>query len=245
MPRQAPTYIVSAGVIGAPIKYKWNSDIGLGFYDSEVENIKLYEAIDASNFKAKMAIAVAITEWIVWRFDGHTNLSDAHLRVEAAWASAIDPAYAKDLTLQMTKDDDTAPVEGPLELALCLLGEIDALYANGNIFLASRIVYPARLARHLMPTKKVYDDWLSATLRRTAQIFPRGPKYDRKTPTYDASHEKPVPREFFDSALKYSQTASDAALNTFLQTLDPKQNPYLHTPQEMKAKGFKGTPYIF
>src|SRR5205823_13515194 len=131
MPRQAPTYIASAGVIGAPIKYKWNSDIGLGFYDSEVENMKLYEAIDASNFKAKMAIAVAITEWIVWRFDGHTNLTDAHLRVEAAWASAIDPAYTKDLMLQMTQDDDVAQVEGPLELALWLQEEVDALDANG------------------------------------------------------------------------------------------------------------------
>jgi hypothetical protein len=29
----------------------------------------------------------------------------------------------------------------------------------------------------------------------------------------------------------------------FLAALDHRKNPYLRTPQEMKAQGFKGTPY--
>ena len=32
-------------------------------------------------------------------------------------------------------------------------------------------------------------------------------------------------------------------LNAFLQSLDYNNNPWLCTPEEMLAKGFKGTPY--
>jgi hypothetical protein len=243
MPLKPPKYIETSGIIGAPIKYQWNSDLGLKFFAAKDLNIRMHDAINASNFKAKMGLAIAISEWIIWRFDGHANLNDAHNRIEAAWASVIDPLYSKELSLQMTKDDNVAPVEGPLELALCLLGKIHGRYCKGNIYLAAPIVNLAMLARHLMPDKKAFDSWLSTALRRAAQVFPRGVTYDRKTGTYDASHEKPVPREFFDPNWVYTEAAAEAALRAFLQTLDPKQNPYLRTPEEMKAAGFKGTPY--
>jgi len=238
-----PNFIKSTGIIGAPIKYKWNSDLGLKFYAAKDQNARLYKAIDASQFKAKMAIGAAVTEWIIWRFDGHTNLADAHQRIEAAWVSVIDPLYTKNLSLKMKEDDDAAPVEGALELALCLLGEIHGRYAKGNIYLAERIVNQSMLARHLMPEKKPFDDWLSTTLQRAAEAFPRTTNYDKRTGIFDASGEKPVPREFFDPNFQYTEVHAEAALRAFLQTLDPKQNPYLNTPEEMKAAGFKGTPY--
>jgi hypothetical protein len=227
MSLKIPTYIQKSGIVSVPISYKWNSNIGLHYYAAKDMNIRLYESIDASNFKAKMSIAVAVTEWIVWRFYGQVNLEDALFRVEAAWASSIDSNYINDLSLKMTKDDNIDSIGGALELALCLLGEIDSRYANGNIFLAGRIVNQTMLARHLMPNKKVFNDWLSLIFQRTAKLFPRGAKYDRRIGTYDASHEKPVPRDFFDPAFKYTETAAQEAVRAFLQSLDPKQNPYL------------------
>src|SRR5882762_5965541 len=123
MSLKPPSYIVSAGIIGAPIKYKWNNDLAMNFYGAE--SVRLYDAIDASNFKAKMAIGIVLAEWSIWRFEGPADLVDAHHRIEAAWASAIDLAYTNDLIFQLTDEadfHDKAIVEGPLELVLSFLG---------------------------------------------------------------------------------------------------------------------------
>lgn len=244
MPQKAPRYIESAGIIGASIKYKWSNDLAMSFDDAE--NVRLYNAIDKSNFKAKMAIGALLTEWIVWRFHGRADLVDAHNRIEAAWASIIDPAYVRGLDFELTDRDDfhdKAIVEGPLEIALDFLAVISSRYIEGSIYLAEPIAKQAMLAQHLMPNKKMFSSWLSDILRRTAKVFPREADYDEGAGIYDASHEKPVPREFFDPEFKYTDGAAEKALREFLQTLDPGKNPYLRTPEEMKALGFTGTPY--
>jgi hypothetical protein len=243
MTRTPPHYITAAGVVAAPINYKWNNDLALKFFAAKDMNIRLFEAIDASNFKAKMAIGTAVTEWIVWRFEGQADLKNAHQRLDAAWASVIHPLYVKDLSVNLTKDHDKEPVEGPLEIAMYLLGKTEGRYADGIIFLAAPIVNQSMLARHLMPDKKVFDGWLSATLRRAAKAFPRGPQYDRRMEKYDGSGEKPVPREFFDPGFEYTDVAVEQALRAFLKSLDAKKNPYLRSAKEMKAEGFDGEPY--
>jgi len=69
-------------------------------------------------------------------------------------------------------------------------------------------------------------------------------EYDDKSGKYDPSHEMPVPREFFEPGFEYSELAAHEAWKKFLQTLRPAENTYLRTPEEMKAEGFKGTPYV-
>jgi hypothetical protein len=243
MPLKPPSYIVNAGIMGAPIKYKWDNDLAMQFL--EPENVRLYDAIDKSNFRAKMALGAVLTEWIVWRFQGHVDLADALHRIEAAWASVIDPAYTKDLRFNLTRSihEKAAFVEGPLELALLALGETYAHYTTGSIYLANPVMKQALLARHVIPTKKAFADWLTDTLRRTAEVFPRNGDYDEDTETYDASHEQPVPREFFEPAFEYTEAVAKEALREFLRTLNPSETPYLRSPEETKAQGFKGTPY--
>jgi hypothetical protein len=173
------------------------------------------------------------------------DLVDAIDRIEAAWAGAIDPAYMRDLDADMTHDDDQFPVEGAFELALCLLGETSAEYGEGSIYLAESVVKLATLAAHVLPDKDIFQAWLSPTVRRLAQIFPRTADYDRSSGIYDASHEKPVPREFFDPSFHYDDAAAAAAIRQFLKSLDPRRNPYLSSADEMKAAGFAGTPYNY
>jgi len=241
---KVPNHIQNAGILGAPNKFKWNSEIALKFYAAKDQNVRLYDAIDQSNFRAKMAIGIAITEWIIWRFEGCTDLTDAQNRIEAAWASVVHLAYSKSLILKMTKDDKLNIVESVLELALCVLGEAHAWFKNGDIYLAEQIVKQAMLARHIMANKKVFSDWLSETLRLSAQVFPCEDEYDEDIGIYDASDEKPVPREFFfDPSFSYTEEAAFLVLKDFLDTLDPTENPYLNTSEEMKKLGFPGTPY--
>lgn len=246
MPKEAPSYIQDAGVIRAPINYKWNNDLALKFSAARDQNLRLSDALGSLSVKATIATGIAIAEWIIWRFEGYADLSDALRRIDAAWASVIDPAYTKDLDFELTDEDDFHDreiVKGPTEIALDLLGNLSTRYMGASTYVRGPVVRLAMLARHLMPDKKAFDHWLSETLRHAAGAFPANPAFDEDAGTYDASHEKPVPREFFDPSFAYSEAAANRILQDFLRTLDPATNPYLRSPEEMKAKGFKGTPY--
>lgn len=245
MHQPVPADIGSAGIASAPIEHTWDEDLALRLYAQKDPNMKLHRAIDEANFKAKMAAGVAITDWLLWRFEGHADLRDARLRLEAARASAVNSAYAKDLRFELKQEllfSKVPAVDGPIQLALTFLGSMDARYATGNVFLAAPIVKQVLLARHVMPNKKAFESWLSASLRHAAEVFPRGPTYERGT-KHDASAEAPVPREFFEPDFTYTSESGAEALRRFLKTLDPKANPYLYSAEEMRARGFKETPY--
>src|SRR3569833_3475296 len=79
-----PSYIKALGVVGAPIKYKWSSDVCTNLYDGD-ENVRLYEAIDASSYKAKMAMSAMLAEFVLWRFKDHTDITDGLKRVVVVW----------------------------------------------------------------------------------------------------------------------------------------------------------------
>jgi hypothetical protein len=246
MTLQCPEYIKQAAIAGAPVKFRWSNDIALNLYAAKDQNARLYQAVDLCSFKAQWAIDAALTEWILWRFEGLADLTDGLLRVQAAWAAAIDPAYAKSLAFKLTKGaaiHDTAPVQSCIELALAILGRGHGRYVAGQIYLAEMVVKQGVLARHVNPTPKSFDSWLSEALRRTATVFPRTGEYDRDSEVYDASGEKPVPRQFFDPSFNHTDAAAEQAVWEFLQGLDPQTNPYLRSPDEMRACGFTGTPY--
>lgn len=225
MLNEAPSYIKAAGVIGAPPKYKWNSDLAMDLDD--VENDRLYDAIDASSFRAKMALGSLLMEWVAWRFHGLVDVSDALLRTEAAWASVIDPTYSKSLDFETEADDDKEKVQAPLESALSDLGDVWTEYVKASIYLAEPVMKLAMLARHLMPDKKQFDGWLSPTLRHTAAVFPRGTTYDERSKIHDASREQPVPRVFFEPDFNPTKQALEAAVATFLAEARASENPYL------------------
>lgn len=242
---EPPSFIVQAGVIGAPARYKWNNDLSMEFDDAE--NDRLLDAVDRCGYRAKMAVAVTLTEWIVWRFQGLTDISDSLLRIQASWAAVVDVAYTRgidDFTLTPGADfHDTEKVRGPLEVALSILAETVSEFSSGSIYLADPVMRQSLLAMHLMPDKKFFEGWLSQTLRATSAVFPRKEEYDEESEVYDPSDEIPVPRQFFEPGFVCSDAALKGAVSDFLRTLDPQQNPYLRNAQEMVAHGFKGIPY--
>lgn len=245
MPRARPSYVEEAGITESPLKYKWSADIGLKFYASKDANPRLLTAIEAVGFRAAMSLGIAITEWGIWRLEGHADLKDALARVEAAWACSIDATYAKDLkfTLSDGVHEGGDSIRGPLEICLAVLGELCARYSKNSIYIVGSVIRQAQLVRYILPDKAAFDEWLSSSLRTAAKTFPRTATYDRKKGIFDPSAEPPVPREFFEPGFVYSDDVSRAALRAFLKTLDPKKNPYLRTAKEVTATGFKGTPY--
>ena len=241
-----PDYIKNAKVIGEPISYEWNSDLGLKFYAAQDQNVKLYQAIDKSNFKAKLAIGIAITEWIFYRFEGQAQVADGWKRIEAAWACNVNPLYANDLRFKLTPavHEKGMTIEGPIELALSSLGKMYARFTKGSIDLAEPVVRQAVLARHILGNRKGFDNWLTETVRRSVEVFPRQGDYDKMPQKYGALDEVPVPREFFKPGFVYTPEAGKKSLQEFLETLDYTKNPYLRSPEELEAKGFQGIPYV-
>lgn len=120
--------------------------------------------------------------------------------------------------------------------------------ANGLLRLcpegAGRADHCVRLvvfARHVLPKSRhtVLKDWTAAILERIRTHWPMDPKIldenERQGP--------PVPRAAFDPSVPYDPTMDEKLLREFLASLDPKENPYLRSPAEMKKAGFPGTPY--
>ena len=64
----------------------------------DTDNARLYRAIDASSFRAKMAIGALLAEWAVCRFEGLVDVTDGKLRIEAAWTSVIAPIFVDETT---------------------------------------------------------------------------------------------------------------------------------------------------
>lgn len=243
---QMPAYIECLRIAGSPVKYKWDSSLALKYYGTKDQNVKLYLALDKSNFKAKIAIGLSVTEWVVWRLSGLTDVTDALDRIEAGWASTLNLLYSKSLEVPATnnpKFHDVEKTAGPVLTCLRLLNGMHSRFASGSIYLAEPIVKQAMLARHVLPDKAPFEAWLSVTIQRTTELFPRIGDYDEESGTYDPSNEKPIPRESFEKDFFNFEATAAADWNTFLETLDPSRNPYLRTPEEMRAEGFKGKPY--
>jgi hypothetical protein len=241
---EIPSYIKNNNIYPAPLSFQWSGDIALKMYAQSDLNSNIYRAADASSFKAKMALSVCICEWTLYRLEGTLDLEDSWSRVEAAWALILDSLYSNDLEFDLAKDKYKLDSRACLGISLAHLAEAAGRYQDGDIWLAEAVTKQAVLARHICPNPKAFDAWLSDTFKATAAAFPRGVEYDKESEYYDASAETPVPRAFFDP-LADPATDHPAALNAFLQSLDPSTNPYLATPEEMLAAGFTGTPYQY
>jgi hypothetical protein len=234
-----PKYIAESGIIGAPIKHKWTADIAADL--AEKENEKLESAVQKTHFKGKVALATAIAEWTVWRFDGQFDLPTAPQRFDAMWASVIDPRYTDEP--EELDAEDAGPMEGPVSLTLDVLGVVWLKYSELEPSLGESVVALASIARHVVPAKDVFEAWLKAVLMKLAKTYPMDLEYyNEDTEVYDSSYEKPVPREFLDPKSAIDEAKARALLAAFLKQLDPKKNPYLTPASQMTKRGFKGKP---
>lgn len=239
---------VPAGIVGAPLTYYWDDRLEVGFFADKDQNNRLYVAIDRIAFRAKFVLGLAIAEWIVWRFDGTADTKDLLQRLEAARPTVLTSRYTKDLMIELydtPKISSEPSVNGPLRLVLTFIGQIHRGYSAGYIYMTEAIVRTAVLARHVLPgeAKKDFDIWLKESIRQAMSVYPPQSPYDKTTERYIATGEEPVPMELFDPQWNYTPERAKEALRALLKSLDPKSNPYLRTPSEMKDVGFSGTPY--
>lgn len=229
-------YLKALQLSTLPVDYDWEWEILIPFREfTDDDNPRLADAVQQLGLKAAFALGVASFEWIVARVEGYVDTTDALLRIEAAWAAAIDPRYAN---LPEPPPCITAPPQEfvrPLHLATIMLSDAHA-GLNGDI----GIVYCTApglvmLANHIVGRHQAFDPWLAESLRRCHEYFPRSEEPEE--------NEKAVPKALFQPNFVWNDDDVQEGLRRFVEPLDPAANPYLRASEEMLADGFEGQPY--
>jgi hypothetical protein len=194
--------------------------------------------------RARMALAVALTEWIVWRFDGLHGRSQPAAFVEAAWCATADPRYLR--FFEVPRQDWQGPIEGPLWCAITHLRHAIAVGVDFPRDLYDGLSYLARLAAYVQPTPGPLQAWLPPVLDRLETAFPVSPE----DPLADLFSRDPssrmgpwVAREVFDPALPLRAPAGPAFLQEVLDAAHRERNPFLSSPEDLKDARFTGVPY--
>lgn len=226
MTEQNPPNYIPTSILMGPLKYKWSADIALKAVAAKDQNARLYDAIDACNFRAKMTVGIGLSEIIGWRFAEASNAPDYRNRVEAGWACLINPPLLNDVPTVGGIDDATQPAEGIVDTAAKILRMITRRFTSRSIYLAEQIVRQAMLAKQVIPDKKGLEQWLTETLRRFAKEFPNKATYDEETEVYDYMTETLVFRDCLDPQFACSDVNVRAAMNRFLAAIGAS-NPYI------------------
>ena len=232
---ELPNYLVGLSLSSAPDDYTWDNDVFdrlLGVTDED--NPGLIGALLAISVRASFSLGIACCEWVVARVQGYVDTNDALARIEAAWASTLDPRYAK---LPGPADQTSAPEQfaNPLYLAMLLLADSHGRLLNDASQIRSNTQALAMEVDHIAGRHPAYEPWLSESLGRAREHFPAADK--------TVGEESLVPKNFFEPGFVWREGAARETLEAFVSGLDPAGNPYLCSPEEMRAAGFTGAPY--
>jgi hypothetical protein len=231
---QEPDYTAREAINSPVLGYEWDMKISRAIMVANPDrNARLDAALSLLSVDARMATVGAVGQWVVWRYQGIVDISDALLRIEAVFAQAVDPRYAN-----VTQPDEPFPTDnqdayGPLKAARMILAYASEAFAKSR-GVASFVISMILLARHVLPDKRPMEKWLQQVLKRAAALYPQsGPPPGRPPPS---------PRLFALDAVLSDDTLRDG-LAEFLASLDPGANRYLRPGDELLQLGFRGTPY--
>ena len=237
-----PAYLDALNLAALPIDYEWDNIIFNTFWAcNDEDNPRLVEAMLLSSLKAAYALGIASAEWVAARLDGHTDVIDLKLRIEAAWASTVDWRYAN---LPMPEPlEASAPrvVASPVRLSKKLLAHSHEQYATGDFRLFSHAQGQIMLVDHIAGRAPAFAPWLAAALRTAALHYPVHPAHPEKEDPVDA--QPAVPREMFEPGFVWSDAAVEVSQRALVASITPATNPYLRPAAEMRSLGFAGVPY--
>jgi hypothetical protein len=236
MTLQLPNYIQASHVQNNIIRYEWD-DWNIERAQEPFDKV-LYERLLGVGMRANVAFTIGTAEWIVYRFG---LLADDPLPLrylEAAWAQMIDWRYGAYYGWQdLTKDEEwKGPVKGPVGVAMSrVMYAIQQTEESGGDP-SVRATWISSLARYVIPVPEEYQAWRESVLKRLETIYAR----DRGDPKGEV-----VPKEAIDPEYEFRVEQTESLVNDFLTTLDCRRNAFLHSPDQMLAEGFRGTPYVF
>lgn len=226
-----PSYIQAADIVDQPIQHEWVEA------DEEmliIGNSRLEQRICSISNRGILALSLGSLEWVVWRLSRYLPDSVPFQIVEAAWASIIDWRYLKWQEPPVDEWEDLPwSVGEPLTCAFNFLQEMlfEVEDEDGEPSNSSCL---AELPLLLLNDPEPYKVWRRFVINRLSKTHPADPVNLLGAP---------VPREALDPACNYKLEGAHQLLAAYLQKLDPAENPYLCSPEEMIESGFENTPY--
>jgi len=227
--------------LNGPLDYEWDRDISTSFQENPADDHPtLYEALQLISIKAAYSLGVACSEWVIARLQTAADVSDAVLRIHAAWAASIDYRYADLPKPESPSKELPAPIGSPLWMTKQFLNYehqflIKTYKGVPNKGVRGTALRFVLLGQHIAGQASGYEGWLAGSLRKATEFFPAEP-----TPI---QQERSVPPDFFDPEFTWSEQAGAASQARLLSELDPSKNPYLRTAEQMRGDGFEGDPY--
>lgn len=228
---QPPRWVQVPGIQDEKIRYLWDD------WDVEAVDMPLNPALQkrlvALSNRAIVAFTIGTAEWIVYRFAGLSTDLRPSQYLEAGWAQLVDFRYSEQTEIDFA--EWRGPVRGPLGIAIrrVLYAVQQAAVAGDPAWRAGRA---AKLAQHVLPSARPFDDWQERVLDRMRELWP-------------ASADNPlgdvIPREALDPEITFDPTRTESLVRAFLARLDWRENPFLLDPETLVERGLEGTPYSF
>jgi hypothetical protein len=227
-----PSHIRAAGIADDQIQHDWSELIEESI---TCPDPRLGQRLRAISYRAGVSLSVGSLEWIAWRLHKHINDPVVFQVIEATWAGIIDWRYLEwhDLPPPNWEEELPWPVEGPLTMAVKLLGEIVSQVSHGQPDTGEAAAL-VELPLYVLKDQEPYKEWRRFAIRRLTEAHPIQ-REDRQG--------TPVPREALEPERDYKPEAAAQLLSAYLQGLDHTKNPYLRSPDDMIADGYKGIPY--
>lgn len=218
-----PPHIVAASIDSVELRFEWNDwDVQPYFKPGDAE---LRERALGLSHRARIALTIAIAEWVVHRFDRVSSDRLCHDYLEALWAWNIDWRHARPF-----RPDDRewqGPIRGPLELALIIPNDTFELVEEQSSSEAGP-AWIAQLACHVLPDPAPFLAWREGVLVRLEQHHPW--VYDEHDYFLERDFRGArVPRELFDLGRPYDDAKADEQIAAFVARLD-RGNPFLRDP---------------
>lgn len=195
--------------------------------------------------RARMALAVALYEWVLWRLDGLHQRDEPLQMLHAAWCATVDPRYLA--FCEFEREDWIGPVEGPLWCAMTYLlhGLPQGHVLEGDLLDALAFLY--LLAEHIAPDRAPLHQWRDAILPRLIQLHPvrdTDPFEDLFDHRIGETLGPLIGRDSFDPALPVDPQRDRRFLADLLAEQTQVGNPFLNSPEDLEELDFEGQPYV-
>ncbi len=228
-----------------PIAHAWDGNAVFGVM-AEVDQ-DFVEATAHISPEARVALALALFEWVAARLPRGDDAELRAQRVESYWCSAVQPHHGSGGP-RLHGPDFAGPELGPWYIGVRIVEDILFMREHGTGAHPPELGLLDRMVRHVLPEQHSYLAWRSEVLDRLQRHFPR--QDDRALDLFDdlfAPLPEPaqVPRELFDTRAHFDPAQSAARIDAFLRSVAWQTNPSLLAPDEMAERGFVGAAYRY
>ncbi len=229
-----PRYVAAANLHDATIRYRWD-DWNVEQAEEPIDQ-DFYKRLEGISQRANAALTIASAEWIVHRFAPFADVSLALQYVEAGWAQIVDFRYGSG-PWDAYADEHAwcGPVLRPIWTAMYRI-QFALEVAKDDEAPELRAAWITRLAPYLMSDPTPYQLWLDEIMARLESLYRR----DQRETLGEV-----VPREALDPEHAFTIKMTESLINSFLQTLDVRSNPFLAAPESLVPEWRDGKPYVF